>query len=65
MKEKNQDKHNKLCLEVINEVSKNHDVVVLAQGSMTVLIPYLNSIEIPVLTSPRMAIEKIKELIYE
>ena len=65
MKEKNQDKHNKLCLEVINEVSKNHDVVVLAQGSMTVLIPYLNSIKIPVLTSPRMAIEKIKELIYE
>lgn len=65
MKEKNQDKHNKLCLEVINEVSENHDVVVLAQGSMTVLIPYLNSIKIPVLTSPRMAIEKIKELIYE
>ena len=39
MKEKNQEKHNQLCLETIRKASVNHDVVVLAQGSMTVVLP--------------------------
>ena len=64
MKEKNQEKHNKLCLETIRKAAIDHDVVVLAQGSMTVLLPYLVEFEKPVLTSPRMAIEKVKEMLY-
>lgn len=64
MKEKNQEKHNQLCLEAIKKAAEDHDVVVLAQGSMTVLLPYLNDIQKPVLTSPRMAIERVKEMLY-
>lgn len=63
MKEKNQEKHNKLCLEAIRKATAAHDVVVLAQGSMTVLLPWLQDMPVPVLTSPRMAIERVKELL--
>lgn len=65
MKEKNQEKHNHLCLEAIRKATAKHDVVVLAQGSMTVLLPWLNDMPVPVLTSPRMAIERVKELLEE
>lgn len=65
MKEKNQEKHNHLCLEAIRKAVAEHDVVVLAQGSMTVLLPWLNDMPVPVLTSPRMAIERVKELLEE
>ena len=64
MKEKDQEKHNRLCLETIKKAAETNDVVVLAQGSMTVLLPYLNEISKPVLTSPKMAIEKVKEVLY-
>lgn len=64
MKEKNQEKHNQLCLETIRKAAVDHDVIVLAQGSMTVLLPYLKEFEKPVLTSPRMAIERVKEMLY-
>lgn len=63
MKEKNQEKHNKLCLEAIRKATAEHDVVVLAQGSMTVLLPWLQDMPVPVLTSPRMAVERVKELL--
>lgn len=63
MKEKNQEKHNKLCLEAIRRATAEHDVVVLAQGSMTVLLPWLQDMPVPVLTSPRMAVERVKELL--
>lgn len=63
MKEKDQEKHNRLCLETIKKAALDHDVIVLAQGSMTVLLPYLDKIDKPVLTSPRLAIEKVKELL--
>jgi len=64
MKEKNQEKHNQLCLETIRKAAVDHDVIVLAQGSMTVLLPYLTEFEKPVLTSPRMAIERVREMLY-
>lgn len=63
MKEKDQEKHNRLCLETIKKAAKDHDVIVLAQGSMTVLLPYIKDIDKPVLTSPRLAIEKVKEML--
>lgn len=58
-----QAKHNALVYDVIKKCEKECDVIVLAQGSMVVLIPDLLDIEKPVLTSPRLAIEKIKELL--
>ena len=36
---------------------------VLAQGSMTVLLPLLKDIPVPVLSSPRLCVERVKELL--
>ena len=63
MKEKNVEKHNQLVLAQIQKAAEENDVVVLAQGSMTSLLPYLDGIAKPVLTSPRLAIERIKQML--
>ncbi len=63
MKEKNVEKHNQLVLDQIQKAAEENDVVVLAQGSMTSLLPYLDGIAKPVLTSPRLAIERIKQIL--
>ena len=60
MIEKNQEKHNRLVLAAIEKACEVNDVAVLAQGSMTVMIPYLKHMKKPVLTSPRMAVEYLK-----
>ncbi len=63
MKEKNQKKHDQLVLKLIDYASKENDVVVLAQGSMVTLEPYLKKTRVPVLTSPRLGVEKVKEIL--
>ena len=63
MKEKNIEKHNQLVLEAINRAIEENDVVVLAQGSMDALLPYLGDMQKPVLTSPRKAVLRIKGML--
>lgn len=63
MKEKNVEKHNQLVLAQIEKAAEENDVVVLAQGSMTSMLPYLDQIKKPVLTSPRLAIERVKQML--
>ena len=50
-----------MVMGAVEKAAQECDVVVLAQGSMTVLIPLLGDIKVPVLTSPRMAVERIKK----
>ena len=57
------DKHNAMVLGEVQQAAKDNDVIVLAQGSMTVLLPLVKDMEKPVLTSPRLAIEYVKELL--
>ncbi len=57
--------HNKMVLGEVEAAAKDNDVVVLAQGSMTVLLPLLGHIEKPVLSSPRLGIEYVKEVLYK
>lgn len=64
MKEKNVEKHNQLVLAAIDQASLDHDVVVLAQGSMTALLPYLKDTKVPVLTSPKMGVKKAVDVLY-
>jgi Asp/Glu/hydantoin racemase len=64
MKEKNREKHNQLVREKIEAVQSEVDVIVLAQGSMIVLLPELQHIQKPVLTSPRLGVEKVKAVLY-
>lgn len=55
--------HNKMVLGEVEAAAKSCDAVVLAQGSMTVLLPYLGHIQKPVLTSPRLGIEHVKTVL--
>jgi Asp/Glu/hydantoin racemase len=63
MKEKNREKHNRLVKEKIESIAGEVDVIVLAQGSMIILLPELQHISIPVLTSPRSGVERVKEIL--
>ena len=55
--------HNRMVLGEVEKAAAHNDVVVLAQGSMTVLLPLLENIKIPVLSSPRLCVERIRELL--
>ena len=55
--------HNKMVLHEVELAAENADVVVLAQGSMTVLLPLLGHIKKPVLSSPRLGVEYLKEVL--
>ncbi len=53
--------HNKMVLQAIEKAEKDADVIVLAQGSMTVLLPELAHIKKPVLASPRLGVERARK----
>lgn len=57
------EKHNAMIVGDVEEAAKHNDVIVLAQGSMTVLEPSLKHISKPVLTSPRLGIEYVREVL--
>ena len=63
MKEKDRAKHNAMVLEKIRRAEAECDVIVLAQGSMTVLLPELGEFTKPVLTSPRMGVERARTVL--
>ena len=63
MKEGNRDKHNQLVLDAIRKIENESDVIVLAQGSMIVLLPLLKDIKVPVLTSPGMGVENARKVL--
>ncbi len=56
--------HNKMVLGEVEAAAETNDVVVLAQGSMTVLLPLLGHIKKPVLSSPRLGVEYLKKVLY-
>ncbi|MCR5095256.1 MAG: aspartate/glutamate racemase family protein [Erysipelotrichaceae bacterium] len=55
------DKHNELVINAIRKAEAENDVVVLAQGSMTAILPLLGETAKPVLTSPRLAVERVRK----
>lgn len=59
---KNQkDEHDKLICDAVMRASETSDVIVLAQASMISALNEIAGLKIPVLTSPRLGIEKLKE----
>ena len=64
MKEGNRDKHDKLVLDLLKRAEKENDVIVLAQGSMITLEPYLSQIAVPVLTSPRLGVQRARKILF-
>lgn len=63
MKEGKREKHNQMVLGAIERIKDECDVIVLAQGSMVVLLPELKHLTQPVLTSPRMGVEKVQNVL--
>ena len=52
-----------MVIKGIKELSKKVDVIVCAQGSMVTLINDLGETPVPVLTSPRLGIERAVEVL--
>lgn len=63
MKENDRDKHNRLVKEKIEAIQDKVDVIILAQGSMVVLLPELEHIKVPVLSSPRLGVQRMCEIL--
>ena len=56
-------RHNEMVMGEIMAVREDADVIVLAQGSMAVLVPELSDLGLRVLTSPRSGIMHAKRII--
>lgn len=63
MKEKNREKHDQLVLDLLKSAENENDAIVLAQGSMITLEPYLSQIAVPVLTSPRLGVQRVRSIL--
>lgn len=63
--ERNLQKHNRLALEKILFTHSAHDVIVLAQASMAILIPALQAMGKPVLTSLVSGVERVRRMLDE
>jgi len=61
--EGNREKHNEMVIGEIERAAAENDVVVLAQGSMTVIEPLIKHIKTPVLTSPRLGVADLKHVL--
>lgn len=59
--EKNVQKHNQMVKERIIQTHLSHDVIVLAQASMAVLVPELKELGKPILYSMESGIRRLKE----
>lgn len=57
----NSEEHDRLLKAEIERAISENDVVVLAQGSMARLVPMLAPSSVPVLSSPRLGVEALKE----
>jgi len=55
--------HNKMVIKAIQELTEKVDVIVCAQGSMVPLLAELGETPIPVLTSPRLGVERAVEVL--
>jgi len=63
LKHGDKQKHNAMVLEKIKTLEGTCDVIVLAQGSMVVLLPELEQIKTPILTSPELGVRKLGEIL--
>jgi Asp/Glu/hydantoin racemase len=57
------DRHDELVREGLREVISGSDVVVLAQASMARVVETLDDVGVPVLSSPRLAMQRVAELL--
>ncbi|MGE4282515.1 MAG: aspartate/glutamate racemase family protein [Clostridia bacterium] len=63
LKEGNRKKHNDMVLDTINKAAEESDVIVLAQGSMIILLPHLTHIKVPILSSLRSGVLQLRQVL--
>ena len=63
LKTGDKEKHNEMVINKIKEAAETHDVIVLAQGSMYHLLPLLQDVKVPVLTSLETGVAQIREVL--
>lgn len=61
--EKNVEKHNQMVLDEIMRTQSRHDVIVLAQASMAVLMPKLKNLTQPVMYSLVSGTERVRKVL--
>lgn len=59
-----QETHNRMVKDTIQKAARECDVVVMAQGSMVVLLPELTDIQKPVLSSPELGVRKARRILF-
>jgi hypothetical protein len=57
------DSHDRILLEALPGLAVRVDLVLLAQASMARLVPRLPDLPVPVLTSPRLAVEHLRQML--
>ena len=58
------ERHNQLIIQKLLEIDDKVDAIVLAQGSMTAILPDLPEMSVPVFTSPRLGVEKARKMLF-
>lgn len=56
-------KHDEMVMQAIKDLAKESDVIVLAQATISRILPQLGDIGVPVLASPRSGVERIKQML--
>ncbi|MHB1005867.1 MAG: aspartate/glutamate racemase family protein [Chloroflexota bacterium] len=56
-------KHDQLVVEALQQLAKETDVVVLAQATIARILPQIGDLGVPVLSSPRSAVERVKQVL--
>jgi Asp/Glu/hydantoin racemase len=57
-------KHDQILKDLVNQISNDVDVILLAQASMARLAPLLGGTAVPVLTSPPLAAEMVRRQLF-
>jgi hypothetical protein len=57
------DSHDRILLDALPSLAAQVELVLLAQASMARLVPRLPDLGVPVLTSPRLAVEHLRAIL--
>jgi aspartate/glutamate racemase len=57
--------HDRLVSEEAHRMAREVEVIALSQGSMARVLPLLEDLDVPVYTSPRLAVERVRDLLIE
>jgi aspartate/glutamate racemase len=57
------EKHDRTVLDVIDAYATEVDVIVFAQATMVRLLPLVNHLHVPILSSPRLAVERVRQIL--